>query len=525
MQVIRQRSRKPILFSIFVVGLAFWISEIALGADAKIDVSKLKPGDKLEYQDWGGWMTVEYVGPDRIPSHVLIRKGKSSRPESTPLVWLRMPANAKPASGKPSAVENLNNPFATDSERAAANKPRAWSDRSGKFKIDAALVKIEGDKVVLRRTDGQELTVALDKLSDADQKYVGYEPKVVTTPGPDQKNENTNSGDKSATGEKCAEVESLPITPTDLNSARIIDFDETAAWSYQPDPAPKGEKLHAARIGLASTDVFEKPTRILLLPKEKRAFVIYVNSTWGAERHEISRVQACSLESGRQEVSAIFGQDTAPVDISPDGSLVLAQKLTGWGWSESNELQLFERQGNRVKPLEAWRPYEVPGGSEDAARRQSDTNVKWTMFLDSEHVFTLNDSWSSGALVLWEVPALRPVYAIQLKRASSLPGFSAGHKYLALGTEKGVTILNAADGQFAGTIPAEAAASGLVAFSDDGRRLALCTGERFRVWDLTNRNLTHDFAVQGLSGSMSTQLPPGFRNDGLPGAQRWQQVV
>jgi hypothetical protein len=39
-----------------------------------------------------------------------------------------------------------------------------WSDKSGKFAIEATLVKIENNNVVLRKKDGKEITVPLDKL-------------------------------------------------------------------------------------------------------------------------------------------------------------------------------------------------------------------------------------------------------------------------------------------------------------------------------------------------------------------------
>jgi hypothetical protein len=51
--------------------------------------------------------------------------------------------------------------------------PRTWSDKTGKFKLYASLVRVEGDKVVLKRGQGgKEIAVALEKLSEADQKYV-----------------------------------------------------------------------------------------------------------------------------------------------------------------------------------------------------------------------------------------------------------------------------------------------------------------------------------------------------------------
>jgi thiol-disulfide isomerase/thioredoxin len=49
---------------------------------------------------------------------------------------------------------------------------RTWTDPSGKFNVIAELVAVEGDKVVLRRKDGKQIKVPLEKLSDKDRKFI-----------------------------------------------------------------------------------------------------------------------------------------------------------------------------------------------------------------------------------------------------------------------------------------------------------------------------------------------------------------
>ncbi len=52
------------------------------------------------------------------------------------------------------------------------NRPsRTWTDVTGEFRIEAELVRIRGDEVVLRRADKREITLPLAKLSKADQEY------------------------------------------------------------------------------------------------------------------------------------------------------------------------------------------------------------------------------------------------------------------------------------------------------------------------------------------------------------------
>src|SRR5262245_43553234 len=47
-----------------------------------------------------------------------------------------------------------------------------WTDKSGKFTISAELVDVQGDKAVLRRDDGKQITVPTERLSDADQALI-----------------------------------------------------------------------------------------------------------------------------------------------------------------------------------------------------------------------------------------------------------------------------------------------------------------------------------------------------------------
>lgn len=54
----------------------------------------------------------------------------------------------------------------------ACGAPRSWTSANGKYTIKAELVDTDDDKVRLQKTDGTEITVALDQLSEADQRYV-----------------------------------------------------------------------------------------------------------------------------------------------------------------------------------------------------------------------------------------------------------------------------------------------------------------------------------------------------------------
>ncbi len=52
---------------------------------------------------------------------------------------------------------------------------RTWTDASGKYQIEAAMIKFSAGKVHLQKTDGKAAAVSVGKLSKADQRYVREE--------------------------------------------------------------------------------------------------------------------------------------------------------------------------------------------------------------------------------------------------------------------------------------------------------------------------------------------------------------
>ena len=63
---------------------------------------------------------------------------------------------------------------------------RKWSDATGKFSVEAELVEVKADKVVLRKAGGSEITVPLARLSQVDRRYLeslGHS-RAVTEPEP-----------------------------------------------------------------------------------------------------------------------------------------------------------------------------------------------------------------------------------------------------------------------------------------------------------------------------------------------------
>jgi hypothetical protein len=65
---------------------------------------------------------------------------------------------------------------------SAQESLREWTDQSGKFKVKAEFEAIEKDQVVLKKADGAQIRVSINRLSKADREYLRNR---TTDPSPD----------------------------------------------------------------------------------------------------------------------------------------------------------------------------------------------------------------------------------------------------------------------------------------------------------------------------------------------------
>ena len=123
------------------------------------------------------------------------------------------------------------NPFATEQEKIAAARPRTWNDKQGKFSVEAKLLKVEDGKAVLKRSDGQEINVPLERLSDADQKF------IASITGKQNDAAAVPSTDKSGSGAPTTDAPAMKLVATDFHSAKVLDLSGSGGWTYKPDLA------------------------------------------------------------------------------------------------------------------------------------------------------------------------------------------------------------------------------------------------------------------------------------------------
>lgn len=103
-------------------------------------------------------------------------------------LWKRLePIVAAGQKSKAMAKADASNPFATPEEKQAGDAAvlRKWSDASGLFQVEAVFLKFEDDNILLKRSDGKEIRVPLDQLSEADREFAAtLKQKATEKPEP-----------------------------------------------------------------------------------------------------------------------------------------------------------------------------------------------------------------------------------------------------------------------------------------------------------------------------------------------------
>ena len=108
----------------------------------------------------------------------------------------------------------------TDSNPSRREESRTWTDRSGTYHLDAALVEFKDGKVTLKKKDGTTLKVLLHDLIETDRQYVeayatgaGSE-GPTSSPGSEPNDLSTRSDDESVRTEARESVSTHPRART-----------------------------------------------------------------------------------------------------------------------------------------------------------------------------------------------------------------------------------------------------------------------------------------------------------------------
>jgi hypothetical protein len=342
-------------------------------------------------------------------------------------------------------------------ESGAIYRGRLWSDASGKFKVKAALLSIDGDQIKIRKQeDLAEIDIPIQKLCDSDKQFL-----------------------------KTLQKEKGPVAALGPASPQLQKFEETQksagqagdpTTTYQPDPVPVFKKLKQGGVGFVREGFFDRLGAVL--------------PVGGAESWVLAAIE-----------------DETPGEAKPTRLLwasLVAQKINGRQLLPPRELLLdYHPRSHRLLTFSSLRTKDDPWGSPTLTLWEvvpTDTSVKPIVRWDIDFGTWKNDHYAPWArlvdgnvvvhrladheFVVWNAEQKQMIYRTKQESFFAPDAvMSGGGKYLFLPEDKGVRILECTSGQLVGILPVTDGASG-VALSEDGRRAAVLGRSTLSVFDL-----------------------------------------
>jgi hypothetical protein len=369
-------------------------------------------------------------------------------------------------------------------ERGAENgksttASRTGSDRTGKFSVEARFDRLNGEKVVLRKSDGKLLEVPLARLSDADADYVRELQNAADNPFQELSSEPDEPQASDEPDEEAVVEGSSQANWRSVKSVRPQTF---AKWSYVPGAsAPAGSTPSAsgrdAEIALRevpnSERFFEKVHGVHVASDGRRAIIVRER---GNVRQELEQhLEDVDLAKGESLRLTALPPKHLLLDAWPDEGLVMYRPAV-FG-SGSNTLLSIERlDGGALKQVVSWEPYRQE-------RWEPNRDVEQAWFLGPSRVMTINHM--GEALTVWDVAATKALLKIPVGNVHFLKmAFSADRKLLAVVMEQGIALIDLDAGRHVATLPADGRKFDSVEFRDNGRQLAGMSDAGLALWDL-----------------------------------------
>ncbi|MGO8748903.1 MAG: SHD1 domain-containing protein [Thermoguttaceae bacterium] len=369
-------------------------------------------------------------------------------------------------------------PFDTFGQRS---EQRLWKDTTGKFQIHAALIEQTASAVRLRTADGREVSVPIQRLSQADQDYLkslnapadnpfsGGAPASGAAPAKSSPATGLSGGLRAVPESKSvvAEME-LPGTGTtlDLSSA-------PAGGPFVPDPCPDFPALAAAVVPLSAVDAYDNVSSPVPANLAQGRFLVSIGrNVSGRPQETRGRIYSVSLAGKKPDL--VWDHPRAvrvwDYDAASGRTLIV------------DNLDQFERGGElvMVEGLEKGNPAALyrrtlPG----AGKPGFDSQVKWARLLSGSHVAAIVDN----ALYVWDLPAAKLLYRVEQVNAIEPPVFSGNQIMMAIPQNGRVVIVETASGRVCKSIATGNTLEPGVAFNRTGRLLAICFSNQYLVWD------------------------------------------
>jgi hypothetical protein len=365
---------------------------------------------------------------------------------------------------------------------------RLWKDSTGQFQVRATLIDQTDSAVRLQTADGREITVPVNRLSQADQDYLKSlmapkdNPFAGGTPMPEASTDVQPAATAVVPGTLRALPESKSLGEEMALPGTGNTLDLTAAPAdkpFAPDPFAAAPAIPAGVVSVSTVDAYDKVSVPVLTDKESGRFLISIGRNVSG-RPEETRGRIYSVDLVAKTSQLVWDYPNCVRVLDHDartGRTLIVDKLDQF--QRGGELVMVEGLATGA-PQTLYRRT-LPGAGKPGFAPQ----VEWAQLLSGSHVAAIVDR----KLHVWDLPAAKLVYLIETASASEPPVFSGNQVYMAVPQGGKVVIVETASGELRKSFATGSTLTPGVAFHPDGRQLAVCFSNQYQVWDCVAENI------------------------------------
>lgn len=378
---------------------------------------------------------------------------------------------------------------------------RTWSDASGSFKLEAQLVKLAGDSVTLRRKDGKEITLPLAKLSKGDQEFLKNPAGMKTAKSFDlpQRSAARTLGAATLVKDLTAEVKALPAEEKTPPMIAVPQLGELAA-----DPMPGLMTAKPFGVAVVEVDAYDKFSRPVCIDSGSGTMIVSIGRRVAGQTVARGRIYRMGYGMKKAELllDAEESVDVVTHDLESGRTLLIAGRDELY---RGGELVLIDGLiDGKVKVICR---RSLPGIEKPGFK----PNVEWAALKNSLAIVVV-DSNVYG----WDLEENKLVYQHNLNPGEKT-AISPGGKYLAIGCNSKVILLDAASGEPLGQFSTGTTLVPQLAFDPTGRQLAIGMDNRLDVWNLAAADRESQLTLFSPIGEMLGWVQPGLLLTSLAG--------
>ncbi|MCL2118947.1 MAG: SHD1 domain-containing protein [Planctomycetaceae bacterium] len=333
-----------------------------------------------------------------------------------------------------------------------AQQMRTWTDSTRQFTVEAKMVEFDGENVKLEKADGLTVTLAISKLSLADQRYArqqqtanpfaGGEPAGATS---DNRPANGGTGSQSGTARS-----------GNVNGVEKIVVGVVSGWNYKPEPVPwDGEKANYQPCPI-SGDSGVGYFQMLDIVKGTDAAIAVATY----DNHNTNSTFACMMNMNAGKTIAHDMKHKAKIwGLSPDGKRVMATPNDFQDKVGKSRLDFYGITDKGLTRTSSLIPY--ADGKNDYNRY-----IEWAAWVSPTHILTCNNDHT---LRLWDMKTGKAIYQTALGAKNVV--LSPDRKVMVVPSQSGVFLCDTMTGKTLGKLSGDPSTSIEFDFSPDQTRL------------------------------------------------------